>query len=57
MTTTYSTGDVVTRPDWNGGRPVRILAAVPTSNGLAVRYQDVNARSRACQTVIKQGGR
>ncbi|WP_165969886.1 hypothetical protein [Nonomuraea terrae] len=52
-----STGDIVTRPDWNGGRPVRILDARPVAGGLAVRYQDVNARGRAHQVIVKDGKR
>lgn len=38
------TGDIVTRPDWNNGRPVRV-----TRVGNTVRYQDVNAHGHARQ--------
>lgn len=37
-------GDIVTHPDWNDGKPVRVTRA-----GTAVRWQDVNARQPARQ--------
>jgi hypothetical protein len=52
MAPTSSPDEVVTRDDWNNGQPVLILAVCPTPAGTAVRYQDVGARTRACQTVV-----
>ena len=48
----YTADQVVTRDDWNNGRPVRILDARTTPDGTAVRYQDVGAHGCAHQVVV-----
>ena len=52
MPATYTTDQVVTRDDWNNGKPVRILHTHTTADGVAVRYQDVGARKPARQVVV-----
>ncbi|MFC4898017.1 MerR family transcriptional regulator [Streptosporangium amethystogenes subsp. fukuiense] len=47
-------GDIVSCPGWNNGRPVRVLRVTPTEwDGLYIRWQDVAVRAHAMD--IKAG--
>lgn len=59
-------GVIVSAPGWAGGSPVRVVSAGMLPNGkVAVRYQDVNCRTRAViahvdpdfQVTLRGGGR
>ena len=50
-------GHIVECDDWNDGQPVRVQDAHLSSDGVGVRYQDVNAHSNAQQVTVKPGNK
>ncbi|WP_326646585.1 MerR family transcriptional regulator [Streptosporangium sp. NBC_01755] len=46
-------GDIVSCPGWNDGRPVRVLRVTPTlRDGLYIRWQDVAVRAHAMDVPV-----
>lgn len=49
-------GQLVSAPEWNDGRPVRICyARLADAGHVAVLYQDVRCRQRAQRTTVEVG--